>query len=86
MAEPQLSVRSARARSLAHKLAKKEQRTVSQVVERALEAYAKLQQGPRKETAAEFWDRMHRDYGGEPDIDLDAIIREGRIDHSDPIF
>jgi hypothetical protein len=32
MAEQQLSIRSTRARKLAHQLAKKEQRTVSQIV------------------------------------------------------
>ena len=36
MAVPQRSVRSARARDLAHRLARREQRTVAEVVERAL--------------------------------------------------
>lgn len=36
MGEPQLSVRSARARDLAHRLARREQRTVAEVVEGAL--------------------------------------------------
>ena len=39
MPEPQLSVRSARARDLAHEIARREKRTVAEVVERALEAY-----------------------------------------------
>lgn len=51
MPQPQLSVRSARARTLAHRLAKKERRSVSQVVERALELYAKSEVPERKETA-----------------------------------
>ena len=47
MAEPQLSVRSARARELAHRLAKRERRTVAEVVERALEAYDTLKPAPQ---------------------------------------
>ena len=43
MAEPQLSVRSARA--LAHGLARREQRTVAEVVERAFEVYEAAQSG-----------------------------------------
>ena len=84
MAEPQLSVRSARAKTLARRLAKKERRTISQVVERALELYARaVPQPPAQETPEAFWDRMARDYrvDGEPDIDLDALIREGRTPH-----
>lgn len=45
MAEPKLSVRSARARDLTHRLARREQRTVAEVVERALEAYEAAQAG-----------------------------------------
>ena len=84
MAEPQLSIRSARARTLARRLAKKERRTISQVVERALELYARaVPQPPAKETAQAFWDRIAREnhIEGEPDIDLDALIREGRTPH-----
>ena len=79
MAEPQLSVRSARARALAHRLAKKERRSVSQVVERALEFYAKIAAPAQKEMAGAFWDRMTRDYA--TDIDLEAIIAEHRKPH-----
>ena len=39
MAEPQLSVRSAKARDLARRLARREHRSIADVVERALEAY-----------------------------------------------
>ena len=83
MAEPQLSVRSARAKLLAHRLAKKERRSVSQVVERALELYARAAPQPVKETAQAFWDRVVREnhIEGDPDIDLDALIREGRTPH-----
>jgi hypothetical protein len=40
MAEPQLSVRSAKARDLARRLARREGRSLADVVERALEAAA----------------------------------------------
>jgi hypothetical protein len=76
MPEPQLSIRSARARTLAHRLAKKEHRTVSQVVELALEAYAKTPAAKPKETATEFWDRVRRDHAA--DVDLQALIDENR--------
>lgn len=78
MAEPQLSVRSAKARALAHRLARKERRSVSQVVERALELYAKAEQ-PAHETAAAFYARMNRDYG--TDADLETFIDELRKPH-----
>ena len=38
MAAPQLSVRSAKARDLAHRLARRERRSIAEIVERALEA------------------------------------------------
>ena len=74
MSEPQLSIRSARARDLAHKLARQEGRTVSQVVVRALEAYDNKEAD--RESAAEFYTRLSRDYGN--DLDLEAIIQEDR--------
>ncbi len=74
MAEPQLSVRSARARDLAHRLARREQRTVAEVVERALEASEAAQAG--RETAASFYARLSQSYG--TDIDLEAVLREQR--------
>ena len=39
MPTPQLSVRSAKARELLHRLAQRERRTVAAVVERALEEF-----------------------------------------------
>jgi hypothetical protein len=74
MAEPQLSVRSSKALKLAHLLAKKERRTVAQVVERALELYAHVE--PAREAAPDFYARISREYG--TDLDLDAVIREDR--------
>jgi hypothetical protein len=77
MAEPQLSVRSARARDLAHKLAHQERRTVAQVVERALEFYDRHENN--RESMADFLERL-RNLAG-PDIDLEAIIQADRKPH-----
>jgi hypothetical protein len=80
MAEPQLSVRSARARDLAHRLARRENRSIADVVERALEAYEVRETG--RETARDFFKRLTEDYG--TDIDLEAVIKESRKTHSGP--
>jgi hypothetical protein len=77
MTEPQLSVRSARARALAHRLAKREQRTVAEVVERALEAYEAAQTG--RESAVVFYQRLQTECA--TDLDLDAVIRGNRQPH-----
>jgi len=74
MAEPQLSVRSAKARDLAHRLARRERRSVADVVERALEAYEVREAG--REPAPAFYARLSSDYG--TDLDLEAVIREHR--------
>lgn len=81
MAQPQLSVRSAKARDLAHRLARREQRSVAEIVERALEAYA-IDQAAR-EPAASFYARMAAP-SEEEDIDLEALIRESRRPHRAP--
>lgn len=78
MVEPQLSVRSARARELAHRLARRENRTIAEIVERALESYAERE--AEREPAAAFYARM-RAPEDEEDIDLEAIIREHRKPH-----
>ncbi|MBR0883227.1 MULTISPECIES: type II toxin-antitoxin system VapB family antitoxin [Bradyrhizobium] len=80
MAEPQLSVRSARARDLAHRLARRENRSIADVVERALEAYEERAAG--REPPAAFYARLRS--GADTDIDLDAIIREDRRCHGGP--
>ncbi len=80
MAEPQLSVRSARARDLAHRLARRERRTVADIVERALEAYEVKEAG--REPAAAFYARLASEFG--TDIDLDSVIRESRSRHAGP--
>jgi hypothetical protein len=80
MAEPQLSVRSAKARDLAHRLARRENRSIADIVERALEAYEVREAG--REPAAAFYARLSADFGA--DIDLEAVIQEGRQPHSGP--
>ena len=74
MAEPQLSVRSARAREMAHRLARRERRSVAEIVERALEAYDIAQTG--REPAREFYARVCRDFA--VDVDLEKVIRANR--------
>jgi hypothetical protein len=74
MTEPQLSVRSAKARDLAHRLARREHRSIADVVERALEAYEVRDAG--REPAATFYARLSSDFGS--DADLDSVIREAR--------
>jgi hypothetical protein len=80
MAQPQLSVRSAKARDLAHRLARRQKRSIADIVERALEAYESREAG--REPASSFYARLSENYGS--DIDLDAVIREARRAHSGP--
>lgn len=80
MAAPQLSVRSAKARDLAHRLARRERRSIADIVERALEAYETRQAG--REPASSFYARLSAQYG--TDIDLDAVIRKARRVHTGP--
>ncbi len=80
MPEPQLSVRSAKARDLAHRLARREGRSVAEVVELALEAY-EVRDGGR-EPASVFYARLAEESGTE--IDLDAVIKESRKTHLGP--
>jgi len=74
MAEPQLSIRSAKARELAHRLARRQKRSIADIVERALEAYEIREVG--REPAPSFYARLSANYG--TDIDLEAVIREAR--------
>lgn len=80
MAEPQLSVRSAKARELAYRLARRQKRSIADVVERALEAYEIREAG--REPASSFYARMSANYG--TDVDLEAVIRNARRVHSGP--
>jgi hypothetical protein len=76
MAEPQLSVRSAKARDLAHRLARRERRSIADIVERALEAYEVSETG--REPAAAFYARLSE---GGVDIDLEEVIKKDRSLH-----
>ncbi|HEV7367730.1 type II toxin-antitoxin system VapB family antitoxin [Arenibaculum sp.] len=80
MAEPQLSVRSAKARDLAHRLARRENRSIADIVERALEAYEIRETG--REPASAFYARLSANSGTE--IDLEAVIRDSRRPHPGP--
>lgn len=80
MTQPQLSVRSAKARDLAHRLARRQKRSIADVVERALEAYEIREAG--REPASSFYARLSS--GSGTDIDLEAVIRETRSPHSGP--
>lgn len=79
MSEPQLSVRSSKARDLAHRLARRERRSIADIVERALEAYEVSETG--REPAASFYARLSENG---VDIDLEAVIREDRKPHHGP--
>lgn len=74
MAEPRLSVRSAKARVLARRLARRENCSITDIVERALEAYETRETG--REPAESFYVRLTAESG--TDIDLEAVINEGR--------
>jgi hypothetical protein len=80
MAEQQLSIRSTEARNLARKLAKREKRTLTQVVLQALQDRAQLLNKPKQETDAAFWERMHKEYA--TDIDLQSLIDVNRKSHT----
>ncbi|MEI9426969.1 plasmid stabilization protein [Mesorhizobium sp. Cs1299R1N3] len=77
MGKSQLSVRSAKARDLAHRLARRENRSIAEVVERALEFYEIREAGA--EPASTFHASLTASSG--VDIDLAKVIREGRQVH-----
>jgi hypothetical protein len=82
MTAPQLSVRSAKARDLAHQLSAKEKRPIHAIVEDALVAYANRQP---KENPEAFLRRLGA-IGGKAEVDdladLEAFIAENRKPHS----
>jgi hypothetical protein len=80
MAKPQLSIRSAKARDLAHRLARREKRSIADIVERALESYEIRQTG--REPASAFYTRLSATYGA--DVDLEAAIKALRTAHAGP--
>lgn len=59
---------------MAHRLARRERRSVADIVERALEAYEIREAG--REPAAAFYARLSAECGTEHD--LEATIRESR--------
>jgi hypothetical protein len=71
MANPRLFVRSAKAREIARRLACRENRSLTDIVERALETY-EIRAADR-EPAASFYARLLRDDG--TDIDLEPVTR-----------
>src|SRR5437879_7920601 len=74
VAEPQLSARSAKARDLARRLARREHRSIADIVERALEAYEICEAG--REPASVCYARLANEYGS--DFDLEAVISQNR--------
>lgn len=76
MNAPQLSVRSARARDLAHKLSRQERRPIHAIVEDALVEYARRHPEP---SAAAFLKRLKA--LATEDVDLNALIAENRVPH-----
>ncbi|PDT28567.1 plasmid stabilization protein [Rhizobium sp. L9] len=77
MAEPQLSVRSLRARDLAHRLARREKRSIADVVERTLEFYEICDAG--REPASSFYNRLSQQSG--MDTNLEAVLNKGHQAH-----
>ncbi|OLP55941.1 plasmid stabilization protein [Rhizobium rhizosphaerae] len=78
MAEPQFSIPSRKAQDLANRLARRENLSVMEVVERALEAYESRRD--THEPAAAFYQRIAERCG--TDLDLDAVIQDGRAPHA----
>jgi hypothetical protein len=62
---------------MARRLARRENRSIDEIVERALEAYETREE--TREPAAAFYERLSRDGG--TDIDLETIIRGQRKAH-----
>ena len=55
-------------------MARRERRSIADIVERALEAYEIREAG--REPASVFYARLANDYGS--DLDLEAVIRKNR--------
>lgn len=80
MPQPRLSIRSAKARDLARRIARREERSITSVVERALEEYEA--RDAAREPASEFYARLAKNYAS--NFDFEALIRESRMPHSEP--
>jgi hypothetical protein len=83
MTAPQLSVRSAKARDLAHQLSTREKRPIHAIVEDALVEYAKRHPQESAEAFLRRLGAIGRDVGGQDDAltDLEAFIAENRKPH-----
>ncbi|MDX0625040.1 plasmid stabilization protein [Sinorhizobium medicae] len=77
---PKLSVRSAKARDLARRLARRENRSIADIVERALELYETKEAG--REPANAFYARLSYSCGA--DVDLEFVTKESRRSHAGP--
>ena len=77
MTSPQLSVRSARARDLAHQLSAREKRPIHAIVEDALNEYASKRHQP--ESADAFLRRLR--LNAVEGFDLDEMIADNRHPH-----
>ena len=73
----QLSVPSAKARDLAHRLAQREHCTVASIVELALEEYEARHSG--RTSAADFYRKLTNEYA--IDIELDTLLETSRNPH-----
>lgn len=78
MPQPWLSIRSAKARDLARRLAQRENCLIADIVERALEAYQ--ERTAACEPPVAFYARLKASC--DPDGDLEALIREERRPHA----
>ncbi len=76
--KPQLSVRSARARDLAHRLSALERRPIHAIVEDALDEYANRHP---LQSAAGFLKKLKM--MAVDDIDLEALLADNRVPHAD---
>ena len=78
MADSWLSVRSESAKDLVYRLAQRENCSITEIVERALELYATHQ--AQLEPAQTFYRRISAESGS--DIDLETTIHAGRGTHA----
>jgi len=79
---PQLSVRSAKARELAHRLARRERRTVATIVELALEEYEARHFGGQ--SAADFYRELQESCAAASE--LDELLEANRKPHPGLVF
>jgi hypothetical protein len=80
MTELHVRIRSARAQHLARRLAEREQCSIAETVEKALDAYEA--QRARQEPAVMFYERLASSV--DADVGLDGILGEGRCGHLGP--